>query len=106
MSIAALTPPFFRTGPRGRSRKRGFDPPRQRNSVCPHDGTTWNLHRVHGGRPTADHGRLHPVPTAARETADRVTPITDLHTHYAGCVRGEDLVAIEDRSRSTHRSGA
>lgn len=47
-------------------------------------------------RYAADHGRLHPVPTAAREAGGGaiVTPITDLHTHYAGCISGLDLVAI------------
>ncbi|MBX3229627.1 MAG: NUDIX domain-containing protein [Labilithrix sp.] len=45
-------------------------------------------------RYAADHGRLHPVPLAARGDESVVTPITDLHTHYAGCVGAEDLLAI------------
>ena len=45
-------------------------------------------------RYAADHGRLHPVPNAARDPGPIVTPITDLHTHYAGCISGSDLVTI------------
>ena len=45
-------------------------------------------------RYAADHGRLHPIPLAARVATNVRTPETDLHTHYAGCVRGADLVAI------------
>jgi ADP-ribose pyrophosphatase YjhB (NUDIX family) len=45
-------------------------------------------------RYAADHGRLHPIPFAARTTEKVRTPTTDLHTHYAGCVSGADLVEI------------
>ena len=45
-------------------------------------------------RYAADHGRLHPIPIAARMPGAVRTPVTDLHTHYAGCVSGTDLVAI------------
>jgi ADP-ribose pyrophosphatase YjhB (NUDIX family) len=44
-------------------------------------------------RYAADTGRIHPVPLAARaEPSWR--PVTDLHTHFAGCVSGADLVRI------------
>lgn len=45
-------------------------------------------------RYAADHGRLHPVPQAARSPEPVATPVTDLHTHYAGCVDGTTLVSI------------
>lgn len=45
-------------------------------------------------RYAADHGRLHPIPLAARTPARVRTPVTDLHTHYAGCVSGEALVDL------------
>lgn len=44
-------------------------------------------------RYAADTGRIHPVPLAARaKTSWR--PATDLHTHFAGCVAAEALVAL------------
>lgn len=45
-------------------------------------------------RYAADAGRLHPVPPGARSVAEIPTPTTDLHTHFAGCVRGAELVAL------------
>lgn len=45
-------------------------------------------------RYASDHGRLHPVPAHARGAMKHWTPGTDLHTHAAGCLSGEDLVAI------------
>lgn len=46
-------------------------------------------------RYAADTGRIHPVPVAARVPAFRVrAPITDLHSHFAGCVRGDELVRL------------
>jgi ADP-ribose pyrophosphatase YjhB (NUDIX family) len=44
-------------------------------------------------RYASDHGHLHPIPVAARTKSVR-TPTTDLHTHFAGCVSGIDLVAM------------
>ena len=45
-------------------------------------------------RYASDHGRLHPVPLAARARVPVRTPTTDLHTHYAGCVGAAELLAI------------
>jgi ADP-ribose pyrophosphatase YjhB (NUDIX family) len=45
-------------------------------------------------RYASDNGRLHPVPLAAREAERARPPVTDLHTHFAGCVLAEDLVAL------------
>ena len=45
-------------------------------------------------RYASDHGRLHPVPEAARSGTSSRSPTTDLHTHFAGCLDGESLLAI------------
>lgn len=45
-------------------------------------------------RYASDTGRLHPVPLAARAAEAIAWPRTDLHTHFAGCVLAEDLVAL------------
>lgn len=45
-------------------------------------------------RYASDNGRLHPVPLAARGGEIVAPPATDLHTHFAGCVLAEDLVAL------------
>ena len=44
-------------------------------------------------RYAADAGALHPVPTEARAPLSW-TPRTDLHSHFAGCVSGADLVEL------------
>ncbi|MDF2696312.1 MAG: Hydrolase, nudix family protein [Labilithrix sp.] len=44
-------------------------------------------------RYAADTGRIHPVPMAARARLPW-RPVTDLHTHFAGCVSGDDLVRL------------
>ncbi len=49
-------------------------------------------------RYAADSGKLHTIPLGARAGASsqaaRWRPSTDLHTHFAGCVRGHDLVRL------------
>lgn len=69
--------------------------PRGRVTLALEDGSEVEGHRLcpFELRYAADHGRLHAVPRAAR-AATVTTPITDLHTHYAACLSGPDLVAL------------
>lgn len=53
----------------------------------------------------ADTGHLHPVPVGLEERCRGARLVTDLHTHFAGCVAPDDLLAIGEAHDATVPAG-